>query len=322
MKHIFYFLLFTFSSLFLSAQTEKPAYNAAAKKFESRYNRGSYDSIYTSFSAEMQKALPLKSTVDFFTGLKAQAGNIVKREFIKYESSFAVYKTKFEKKTFGIYFSINEQSMIDGLLVQPYTDDALPKPERNTTSMQLPFKGEWFIFWGGDTKEQNYHVVSTAQKNAFDIVIMDGENKTYKTNGKKNEDYYAFGKEVIAPCAGIVEKVINSVADNKPGVMNSIDVTGNSVIIKTANGEHLLLAHFKLGSILVKEGNSVKQGQLLGLCGNSGNSSEPHIHFHIMNTEDMDVATGIKCYFNKIKVNGVLKNDYSPVKGDRVGNGD
>lgn len=321
MKHIFHFLLFNFSSLLLSAQTEKPSYAAAAAKFESRYNLGNYDSIYASFSGEMQKALPLKSTVDFFSGLKAQAGNIVKRDFVKYESSFAVYKTKFEKKTFGIYFSINEQSKIDGLLVQPYTDESLPRPERNTTSMQLPFKGEWFIFWGGDTKQQNYHVASTAQKNAFDIVVMDAENKTYKTNGKTNEDYYAFGKEVIAPCDGIVEKVINGVADNKPGVMNSTDVTGNTVLIKTANGECLLLAHFKLGSILVKEGDKVQQGQQLGLCGNSGNSSEPHIHFHIMNTEDMDVATGIKCYFNRIKVNGVLKTDYSPVKGERVGNG-
>ena len=60
------------------------------------------------------------------------------------------------------------------------------------------------MFWGGDTKELNYHVVSTAQKNAFDIVIKDGKSKSYKTDGKTNEDYYAFGKEIFAPCDGII----------------------------------------------------------------------------------------------------------------------
>jgi len=82
----------------------------------------------------------------------------------------------------------------------------------------------------------------------------------------------------------------------------------------------MLLAHFKQHSVQVKEGDIVKQGQLLGYCGNSGNSSEPHLHVHIQNVEDMNMATGAKCYFDKIIVNGVLKTDYSPVKDDKVGN--
>ncbi|MNY29039.1 hypothetical protein D3C86_1630580 [compost metagenome] len=62
----------------------------------------------------------------------------------------------------------------------------------------------------------------------------------------------------------------------------------------------------------------VKRGQLLGLCGNSGNSSEAHLHFHIQDQEDFTMATGIKCYFDKLKVNGADKTEYSPVKGDKV----
>ncbi len=64
----------------------------------------------------------------------------------------------------------------------------------------------------------------------------------------------------------------------------------------------------------------VKPGDVLGLCGNSGNSTEPHIHFHIQNVEDMNIATGAKSCFENILVNEELKKDYSPVKMEKVKN--
>jgi len=91
-------------------------------------------------------------------------------------------------------------------------------------------------------------------------------------------------------------------------------------MFKTSNNEFILFAHFKNHTIAVKEGQKVKKGQLLGLCGNTGNSSEPHLHFHIENMENMNVATGVKCYFDNIFVNGLLKNDYSPIKNDKIKN--
>jgi murein DD-endopeptidase MepM/ murein hydrolase activator NlpD len=152
------------------------------------------------------------------------------------------------------------------------------------------------------------------------MMIMGGNGKTYKTDGRTNDDYYAFGQPLTAPCDGEVVMAVDGVKDNSPGEMNTMFVTGNTVVIKTANNEYLLFAHFRQYSIKVKQGDKVKQGQLLGLCGNSGNSSEPHLHFHIQNKENMTEATGIKCYFDKILVNGVEKNDYSPVKGERIKN--
>ncbi|TXH29963.1 MAG: M23 family metallopeptidase, partial [Cyclobacteriaceae bacterium] len=153
-----------------------------------------------------------------------------------------------------------------------------------------------------------------------DMVIRDSSGKSYLTHGKTNADYYAFGKEIIAPCDGEVVLVVDGIKDNIPGEMNPIYVPGNTVIIKAATNEYLLFAHFKHYSIVVKEGQKVSKGQLLGLCGNSGNSSEPHLHFHIQNVENMMNATGVKCYFDNILVNGSLKSDYSPVKGDKIRN--
>ena len=80
----------------------------------------------------------------------------------------------------------------------------------------------------------------------------------------------------------------------------------------------MFFAHFKQHSIIVKQGQKVKSGELLGQCGNSGNSTEPHLHFHLQNVEDMTIAVGAKCYFEKILVNGNLKSDYSPIKGDKL----
>ena len=89
---------------------------------------------------------------------------------------------------------------------------------------------------------------------------------------------------------------------------------------KTDKNEFVFFAHFKQRSIVVKQGQKLNAGDVLGLCGNSGNSSEPHLHFHLQNTEDMNIATGAKCYFDQIKVNGVNKTDYSPIKGDKISN--
>jgi murein DD-endopeptidase MepM/ murein hydrolase activator NlpD len=306
---------------FSFGQTEKKTSKKVSAEFEEFYNSNKYQNIFDLFSAEMKSALPIEQTTDFLKGLKSQAGRIEKREFIKYENgSYASYKTNFERAVFSVNISLDKHAKINGLFVKPFKESNLPKLERNKTELILPFKGEWTVFWGGDTKERNYHVESEAQKNAFDIVITDENGKSFKTDGKTNEDYYAFGKELIAPCNAEVVLVVDGVKDNIPGELNPVYEPGNTVILKTENNEFLFFAHFKHNSIMVKQGQKVKQGELLGLCGNSGNSSEAHLHFHIQNIEDVNKASGAKCYFDGIYVNGELKSDYSPLKGEKIKN--
>lgn len=114
--------------------------------------------------------------------------------------------------------------------------------------------------------------------------------------------------------------MVDGIKDNIPGEFNPIYIPGNTVILKTVNNEYLFFAHFKQNSIVVKQGSKVKQGELLGVCGNSGNSSEAHLHFHIQNVENMNIATGAKCFFDEIIVNGELKQDYSPIRGEKIQN--
>jgi murein DD-endopeptidase MepM/ murein hydrolase activator NlpD len=316
MKNIL--ILITFLSIFNTAnsQIEKENYKQVSTRFVSFYNVDKNDSIVAMFSQEMNAALPLDKFSQVTAGLKVQFGVIKKLRFVRLQSASALYETTFDKAVLGMTITLNPKNEIAGLLFKPYNE--AKEIIRNNTKMKLPFKGEWSVTWGGDTKEQNYHVESVAQKNAFDFLIYDEKGLTHKGTGEANEDYYAFGKELYAPCDGEVVLVVDGIKDNIPGVLNPIYIPGNTVIIKTANSEFVFFAHFKQHSIVVKQGQKVTTGALLGLCGNSGNSSEPHLHFHLQNTEDMTKATGAKCFFDQLKVNGVFKSDYSPVKGDKI----
>ncbi|MDI9871894.1 M23 family metallopeptidase [Flectobacillus roseus] len=318
-KYVIAILLIGFVN-FVFGQTERISNKNVADSFEANYNSDNFEEIFLSFSPEMQNALPLDKTKEFLIGLKTQVGKITKRQFVKYEQTYASYKTNFERALFAVNISVDNNDKINGLFVKPFKESYLPKIVRNSSKLILPFKDQWTVIWGGDTKDLNYHVESEAQKNAFDFVITDSIGKSYKTDGKTNEDYYAFGKELFAPCDGEIVLVVDGVKDNVPGVLNPVYVPGNTVIIKTENNEFLFFAHFKQHSIVVKEGQKIKQGQLLGLCGNSGDSSEAHLHFHIQNVEDMNTATGVKCYFDKIQVDGQTKMDYSPIQKEKISN--
>ncbi len=302
-------------------QTETPKKNFLPGKLVDYYNQKQYDSIFFLFSPDMKTALPAEQTKAFFSQLQEDAGNIRSYEFKDKKESYDRYKAYFSKGIYWLSISQNAMGKIEGLYVTEYDSPGEKSTQlKNTIPLSLPFSGEWFVFWGGDTKEQNYHVISQSQKNAFDLVIVDQKGQTFKTNGLTNEDFYAFGQPLLAPCDAEVVSVVEGVKDNIPGEMNSGQVTGNTVVLKIAANEYLLFAHFKQNSIAIKKGDLVKKGQLLGLCGNSGNSSEPHLHFHIQDKEDMFGATGIKCYFEKILVNGVETADHSPVRGEKIKN--
>jgi hypothetical protein len=319
-KHIIFILTILLTNTVVGQQ-ETTISKTVANQFHKKYNANDYEGIFSMFSKEMKNFMPHNKTLTFLSALNTQAGNIKKRIFIKYpQTNVALYKTTFDRAVVALFISVNTNSKINGLMVKPYATEKQPTLKRNVSKLILPFKEEWTVFWGGDTKKQNYHVAYKSQKNAFDLIITDAKGKSYKTDGKINKDYYAFGKELLAPADGEVVLVVDGINDNKPGVLNPNYVPGNTVIIKTKHNEYLFFAHFKQHSIKVKQGQKVKQGAVLGLCGNSGNSSEPHLHFHIQNIEDMNIATGVKAYFDSILVNGVLKKDYSPVKSEKVRN--
>ena len=102
-----------------------------------------------------------------------------------------------------------------------------------------------------------------------------------KNGGKSLDDYYSWGQPVLSPANGVVRTVHDGDTDNPIGKRDKNNAFGNYVVIEAAPKEFVYLAHLQKGSVAVKEGQKVSAGQLLGKCGNSGNTSGPHIHMHV-----------------------------------------
>lgn len=188
------------------------------------------------------------------------------------------------------------------------------------TPLSLPFSGEWTVFWGGRTVEQNYHAAHPSQRFAYDLVIA-RSGSTHTGDGTSNEDYYCFGQPILSPGAGTVVSARDGIADNVPGEMDTPEVAGNNVVIDHGNEEFSFLAHLQKGSVRVKGGDSVAVGDTLGLCGNSGRSSEPHLHYHMQNTATLNQGDGLPAQFLNYYANGELVARGEPVQGERISTG-
>lgn len=189
---------------------------------------------------------------------------------------------------FEILFGFDHDARIVALAVRP-TGKPVAAPStkldyETRNAYRLPFDGAWSVVWGGRTVEQNYHATVREQRFAYDLLVVK-DDATHRGDGKKNEDYYAYGRPILAAAAGRVVAVVDGIAENVPGVMPTDKPEGNHVVVDHGNGELALYAHLVPGSIPVRVGTTLKRGQLLGKCGNSGHSSEPHLHWHLVNAE-------------------------------------
>ena len=117
-----------------------------------------------------------------------------------------------------------------------------------------------------------------------------------------------FGKDVLAPAAGMVTYARDDVADNPSTGNQNLEkllaladppwgVGGNCVVIDHGNGEWSFLAHMRKGSVRVKKGDRVAQGQVVGQLGNSGATTGPHLHYHLMDGPTILVSDGLPARF-------------------------
>jgi murein DD-endopeptidase MepM/ murein hydrolase activator NlpD len=302
--------------------TSANRFDEVAKSMVKAINEEDYAGIGKDFDQTMEDFFPLEKRKPFFEDLAAQYGKIQKLEQPRLAAADqAVFVAHCEHGKLDITVWLSDDDKVIGLLFLPHKAD-IPVPEKHETKLSLPFKGKWLVVWGGDTKELNQHHDTPNQRFAFDFLGADEQGKTRKGEAHANEDYFAFGREIVAPADGIVTDVITGVRDNVPGSMNPYSALGNAVFIQHREHEVSVLAHLKLGSVQVKVGDKVQRGQVIGLCGNSGNSSEPHLHYHLQNTPIIQDGTGIKCFFQKVILlhNGKRqpKAEHSPVKGEII----
>jgi murein DD-endopeptidase MepM/ murein hydrolase activator NlpD len=285
-------------------------------------NRKDYTGARQDFNGDMQKGLPAEKSEALFKSLTAQCGRIEKLDPPQLVGKDrAVLVAHLERAIVEIRVVLDKDDRIVGLWIGPHVPP-IPVPEKHVTALRLPLEGRWKVMAGGDTEELNHHHSCPGQQFALDFVGVNKDGKTHEGAGDENEDYVGFGRKVLAPADGVVTDVIQGVRDNAPHSMNSISALGNAVVIRHREHEFSVLAHFMNGTIRVKVGDRVARGDVLGLCGNSGNSSGPHVHYHLQNTPIFQDATGVKCFFDEVDVIHDGKADrekhYSPVRDDIV----
>ena len=175
------------------------------------------------------------------------------------------------------------------------------KKTEPAVSVRSPFTERVLTGWGGDSLETNYHVVVPVERWAYDIIKLPASVESPNLN-----DYGIYGLEIVSPVSGTVVQMRNDLPDHPPGdsPVKFRDMKGNFIYLKLdQSGTYLLLAHFMKDSIVVEEGEHVSEGDFLGRVGNSGNSSEPHLHIHHQKdnplTNSFLTARGLPLFFRQ-----------------------
>lgn len=203
---------------------------------------------------------------------------------------------------------------------------------------RAPVTGRWFVVASGDASQHHRWVVSSEY--ALDLARVNADMRTYTGDGARLTDYITFGQPIVAVADGVVVATRNDRADNEamlrqPGeafdayMQRVVElqqatimqggfeaVAGNYVLIRHANGEHSLYAHLKQGSVRVNVGASVAAGAQIAEAGSSGNSTEPHLHFQLIDGPDLNAARGLPIIFTG------LRPEWVPIADRHLRSGD
>lgn len=166
--------------------------------------------------------------------------------------------------------------------------------------MRSPFIEPTKIGWGGDKVKFNYHAAHADQRWAYDMgPEPDG------VGSDKLEDYGCYGAIIVAPVNGTILKISDQDPDQIPNQIeqNFSSILGNHIILQPEGynkDEVLVFAHLKPGSIIVAKDDKVTSGNPIGACGNSGNTTEPHLHIHFMRslTPNYDFGYGLPLFIS------------------------
>ncbi|KZN24023.1 peptidase M23 [Haladaptatus sp. R4] len=209
----------------------------------------------------------------------------------------------------------------------------LPNPERfeQSTSFHLPFADPsdydaadgaalpdscddtWTVANGSPNRENSHSWGVLTQRYAYDFVITDGDGNTHTGDGSRPEEYYCFGEPIYASADGVVVETHDGHRDHGrvDGWFDVFqrDIRGNWVTIEHADGEYSVSAHLRCGSVEVAPGDRVERGQQIGRCGHSGNSTEPHLHFHVQDRPNFYLGMGLPIRFDGVVARDGRKTD-------------
>jgi Peptidase family M23 len=197
---------------------------------------------------------------------------------------------------------------------------------REAIVISPPLKGSGWVNGNGCCLEIGPHRFVTNAMNgtldpsetfAIDWVQIDARGLAYRTDGKRSEDWIGYDADIFAVAPGAVVEVVRDLPDVTPGKnpegLTIAQIAGNRVIIDMGSGYYAMYAHFAPGSIQLHVGDYVRQGQKLGLLGNTGNSSAPHLHFQLMDRPSSLDDTSLPFVFDHMNLEGRATLDLSAI---------
>ena len=195
---------------------------------------------------------------------------------------------------------------------------------KNKIRYRLPFDGNWLTYNGGQTPRNSHSWHLLTQRYAYDFVIADEEFRRHKGKGHRLGEYFCYDQPIVAAADGEVVSVVDNIRDGffvGYGVANFLcrNLAGNHVVIKHAEDEYGFYAHLVQNSIGLKPGDKVTRGQQVGRCGYTGQTLEPHLHFHLQDHPAFYQALGLPIQFTELVIDGqAVEGNARLSRGQRV----
>jgi murein DD-endopeptidase MepM/ murein hydrolase activator NlpD len=187
----------------------------------------------------------------------------------------------------------------------------------------FPLRGVWYV--GSGASFHTGHRWAIPEEFALDIARTGETGLSHKGDGTRFDDYYAYGADVLAAADGRVIRAANDQPEDPSAMQRPNEtqeayftrlqkdqgerltrgltsITGNYVMIDHGKNEYSLYAHLQPDSVRVHVGDQVKAGDVIGKLGSSGNSTEPHLHFHVCDKPDPLMCAGMPVNFSNITI--------------------
>lgn len=189
--------------------------------------------------------------------------------------------------------------------------------------LATPFRGGvWLAGNGpGNTSAHRRSVIALAgratiaQRFAIDWLLIGANGDTWHDDVTQLGNWWGYGEHILAAADGVVTRVVDAYPDNPPHTppppVTVDNIAGNHVIIRFAPDRYVMCAHLKRGSVRVREGQRVRQGDWIAELGNSGNTTGPHVHFEVMDANSPMAAEGVPWRLASFHCLGFGK-DYDP----------
>ncbi|HTV69950.1 MAG TPA: M23 family metallopeptidase [Rhizobiaceae bacterium] len=310
------------------SQAEAPADEAMivlGRSITEDFQQGRFDALWDLLTPEFQKSLDsadalaqVRQSVEDGFGEETK----VLTEAVEPSNGVTVYTRRADHAK-GVkvvtQVAVNDAGKIARFIVQKEPEAAQSRfmDYQTKANLSLPFEGEWMVVWGGREIGENYHAVDRAQRLALDVLMINGST-SFTGDGKKPEDYLCWDKPIIAPADGTVVSIVENLPDQQIGKTDPANPAGNHVVLDLGGGEFVFLAHLREGSVTVEPGDTVVGGGEIGRCGNSGNTTEPHLHIHMQTTADLATGEGLPMQFQDYVANGKPVEKGEPKQGEVV----